>query len=225
MDAVSFSIEVVFGRIYELMTSTVLPFILIAVFLYILFSSEKIVEHKRISILLMILCACISLLLIAFPVALGYGGLYYHERCKFVQDVAMNIYLFVITIYSADYLKKKLNISPMQHSPNIFIWTILPIVLCFLIWHDGKGIREAHPLVGIVYNMVNGENERVAKYWESILDEIADSGNEEVIVQREKLESNVYLYLPGISENEDYWMNVDIANYYGKEKVTLICTE
>ncbi len=225
LDAIEFSVEVVFGRVYELMTSTVLPFLLVAVFLLFLFSTEKIIDHKRIPIFFIIICGCISLLLIAFPVALGYGGLYYHERCKYVQDVAMNIYLFIVVIYAADYMRQKLSISQIRNHPGIFFCTILPIMLSFLMWHDGKSITEAHPLLGIAYNIVSGENNKAANYWESVLDEIEDSSDSNITVERQRLESSACLYLPEIGDNADYWMNVDVANYYGKERVTLIYTE
>lgn len=219
-DAILYAIDVVFSRVYKVITSSILPFILIFLFLYFLCVPLKKVTYKKISIIWMLVIALGSLVTIAFPVALGYGTQWYPERCIFVQDVAMYFFFFVIVIYSANRFREKWLVDGLDKQ-HIFV-LLLMFILSFCIWCDGKRIVEVFPILNVMQGELNGDSREIAKYWESVFEEIELSESEDVVIYREELTKEAVYLPPGLLEDSRHWVNSDVARYYNKNSVSII---
>lgn len=222
-EAILYAVDVVFSRVYMVMTSSILPFILVLLFLYFLCVPLKKVVYKKISIICMLIIATGSLVTIAFPVALGYGTQWYPQRCIFVQDVAMYFFFFVIVIYSASRVKEKWFVDKLDKQ-QLFV-VLLLFILSFCIWCDGKKMVEVFPILNVVQGELSGDSAEIARYWESIFEEIELSESEDVVVYREKLTKEAVYLPPGLLEDSRYWVNIDIARYYGKNSISIVYEE
>lgn len=219
-EAILYAIDVVFNRVYKVMTSSILPFILILLFLYFLCAPLKRETYKKISIIWMLIIAFGSLVTIAFPVALGYGTQWYPERCIFVQDVGMYFFFFIIIIYSANRVREKWFKDGLDRQ-QIFV-LISMFILSFFIWCDGKKMVEVFPIISVIQGELSGDSAEIARYWESVFEEIESSENEDVVVYKEVLTKEAVYLPPGLLENSGHWVNSDIARYYNKKSICII---
>lgn len=218
--AIFTSFEVSGNRLYWQLTSTLLPYILAFLFIYVLVKGKKIQVMQWLNPILLVLVTFFSLAVILFPVVFGYATNIISERCLFVQDFSMYILSFVIIIYSAEWLKNKY--EQFQIRKEFIVILVVVSGLMLSNWHSGKIIENVYPSYHLTKQIVNGENRKFMKYWSEVFDEIKNSDEENVMVCRGEFSTTSELESPGVEEDENYWINGRVAQFYGKKSVKLV---
>lgn len=226
--AVALSARFVGNRLYGMFTNkTLLPFILVALFCYVLVRKEKVKIIKWLHPLVLAAVLMASLVVIVFPVYLGYAvessKLEMPERCCFVQDGAMYLFLFVIVIYLAGWLKEKLDPLQLKKEGILILSIVGFLTLCM--WHSGMELANMYPSLYLAKQIRNGQNAKFVEYWQSIFDFIEESEEKEICVYRDELKTYSVLMSPGLNWDKEYWINTRVAQCYGKDSVQLCITD
>lgn len=226
--AVVLSVKLVGNRLYGMFTNkTLLPFILVALFCYILVREEKVRIIKWLHPLVLAAVLLGSLVVIVFPVFLGYAlessEAVLPERCYFVQDGAMYLFLFVIVIYMAGWMKERSDPLQIKKEGLLLLSMVGFLTLC--IWHSGMELANMYPSLYLAKQIEDGQNARFVEYWQSIFDFIEESEEKEVCVYRDELKTYSVLMSPGLNQDKEFWINVRVAQCYGKDSVQLLITD
>ncbi len=225
--AVSLSVEFVVNRLYGMFTNkSLLPFILAALFCYILVRKEKVRIIKWLHPLVLGAVLLGTLVVIVFPVYLGYAyesnEVSIPERCIFVQDGAMYLFLFIIVIYLAGWVKERF--APIQIKKEGILILSVTGFLTLCMWHSGMEAANMYPSLYLAKQVKNGQNAQFVEYWQTIFDFIEESEEKEICIYREELNSYSKLMSPGLNWDREFWINKRVAQCYGKDSVQLIIT-
>lgn len=213
------SVKFTINRTGHLLSDSLLPFILIGLFIYLLFSSPIVKDiHRLINPVWMIMLFLGAQIVVAFPVYLGYGN-YMPERCVFIQDSLLFFSLFIMVIYIYIWLQQR-------HLEHIFdrrlaITVLVSLIVPFCMWHAGKSSADSCLSIYLSKQIINGEDKKYVIYWDSILDEIEASGGRIVIV-RPSFDSPKLLKDIDLKSDPTHWVNAGIASYYNKDSVELV---
>lgn len=162
----------------------------------------------------------IGILLTVFPVLLGFSvtdGI--PVRCCFVERVSIIIFILIATIYWSGWAsqKKILNLS----REIIFILTLIYIIPTSSYFQ--KDALKEFTIYRMCEHLIKGDYADKAKEEESIVSQIENSNEQDVVVTvswpREGAWTN--LKTIGLMDNAEHWVNVDIADYYGKNSIIL----
>lgn len=163
--------------------------------------------------------------IVNFPVFLGYSNQYFPHRCVFVQDLTMYILLIIWVIYLVGWIKcnpKYLRITnELSSAARVCISTSLLISACLVFTLFNGSLRNL-PTSNMISEISNGELKRYVEYEEGIINEIKDSSQPIVVVNRNTAVTNDYCKDIGLTDNPKYWVNRFVAQYYGKEEVSLL---
>lgn len=197
------------------------PFVLLLV-LFFIFSLKNINysgKEWKIHPFIILLVVFVGIVMVNFPVCLGYATTSMPYRCIWVEDCAIYIGVFGWSGYLAGWLKGKL--GEFIISKECF----LCLVLCCLLFSCSLGgIRsiESYPTIQMIRQLINGEIEEYAEFWEGIFEEIELSENKDVAVYREVMKENDFITSPGMWGDKSNWINRSIASYYGKDSAYIV---
>lgn len=216
------SAKLVVSRLYVLFTTSILPWIFALLLLYFLIVPNKVSVPEKLHPVIIAVSQICALIVFAFPVYLGYGN-YFPDRCVFVQDTALYIFLFILAAYTASWMKKRW--KNINFNSEFLIKACMVLSVPFCIWHGGRNLENIYPSFYLAKQIVDGNHAAFVSYWNGILDEIEHSDKQNVVVERELFNSSTCLISPGIGEDPTYWVNIYVAKYYGKDTVRLVYTE
>ena len=74
-----------------------------------------------------------------------------------------------------------------------------------------------------LYGLCSGEIQRCSAEWSSLLEDIDNAEESDVLIETKRIPETI-LMSPGISEDKTNFVNKFIAEYYGKDTVTVIFT-
>lgn len=211
----------VLSRLYKLFSNSLLPWILVFLFVYIWLYTDKVKISMNLHPALMGIIWLFALIVFAFPVYLGYIN-HFPDRCIFVQDTAMYIFLFVLTAYSVNWLKNKVPDDKKEDRKHHMVRTLFVLFIPFCMWHSGKTLADAYPSLYLTEQLTNGNIAMFDAYWEGVLEEIETSPDDDVVIRREPFKYADLLKNPGLTDDPAHWINAYVAWYYGKNSAQLI---
>ena len=147
----------------------------------------------------------------AFPVALGYGGSYFPNRCYFVLDVVLVLSLLNFAFFIGCCLENWADLSK-----NKSAYAILMIVLVSDFFFCRESLSDSSLMV-MAESTHNGTyrdyyNECVAVY-----DYLENCPEDKVVLKMPAYIDNFECFY--FDEDETSWVNVGLAQYYHKESV------
>lgn len=161
----------------------------------------------------------LTLFLNAFPIALGYAGVsYMPNRIYFVLDFTAMIGIIIVCICLGMYVKGLSQYKSVWN--HVFIEIFMTGMVCLLLYSTlvyTQNIKEL-PWFQTAYNV--REVKAVHDAWMECLLTIRDSEESRIEFEmNQEFFASPILTLPQLRENEDDWVNVAIAQHFGKESV------
>ncbi len=155
-----------------------------------------------------------------FPIILGYGGYtYFPNRCYFLMNITLTL-VFVNLAFLLGFLINRYVGSAENAKAVVCVIASLAVV-CFLV--NGNRAEENLAIIQI-NNLANGSVKRYYNDCNNLLEEIKNSPEEDVVVER--LPDAVPHYADFfLSQDEQYWVNVDVAIISNKKSVKVISLE
>ena len=172
--------------------------------------------------LLLMLFMGLGIFLINFPVHLGYNDPNLSQRAIFIQDLATYFLLFLWILYFIGWAKT--HKAPLVLSPEL--WVLL-VIMCVLVGMNSIGSHggiRSYATGNMSVSILNGDLDDYVQYEEDILNEIAQSPDDDVVLYRTELRTFPYVKPCWLKEDTSFFMNRWCAKYYGKNSVKLIYT-
>ena len=165
----------------------------------------------------------LSVIATDLPVLYGYGnGEAMNDRCVFIESISI---VFFVSIASA-YWGHWISIHNTFDFTKEHIFIIALVCLTSLSQYiNPHNLEELTPYKMIVH-MLGPKNDFAdnADKQKSVIQQITESDDDDVIVYIDKDSPDEWYNTRTIGINDDpqRWVNVNVANYYGKKSVTLI---
>lgn len=156
-----------------------------------------------------------GIIVVNFPVFLGYGG-YFPKRCVWVEDCVIYLGSFILVFCFAGWLKKRNRGLELKRD------TIMCISICCILSFCSLGGESVEQFWMVNAGIAKGEIREASQYWEDVLYEIEHSENDSVVIVRDKKPESDFINDIGIIEREDSWVNLAVAEYYGKRSVSFV---
>ena len=149
-----------------------------------------------------------------FPIILGYGGyVYFPNRCYFLMNITLTLVLSNLAIVIGCFIRKYL--ATEESVRTVYILLASLAVVCFLV--NGNRAEENLAVIQI-NNLANGSVKRYYNECNALLEEVKNSPEEDVVIER--LPDAVPHYAGFfLSQDETYWVNVDVAILSNKKSV------
>jgi len=172
---------------------------------------------------LITLYAFIAIFVTDFPVVLGYTDGDLPDRCRFVEALAIAIYVVILMLYWAGWTLKR-NLIRIDNATILVLMLIC--VLSLSHYFDFGNFIEMTPYK-MSYHIINGDFRLISKKEESILEQIENSKEDIVIVRIERDKDDEWSNIErvGITEDKNYWINTAVSRYYGKKYVEVVYIE
>lgn len=160
-----------------------------------------------------VLLPCITI----FPVCLGYGEISADTlpgRCLFLLDAAIISGSIGIVFLAGNKMFIQ-NILPDVKSLNFMV--CMGILLAVI--SQGQKISEYAP-VTIANNLRDGTVHDYASEWRAVFEEIRDREDKNIAIEGGPEETAGCLS-PGLRDDPEWWVNKNVAKYFGKESVRI----
>lgn len=161
----------------------------------------------------------LGLVVVNFPVCLGYANRTPHPRCVFVNDIALYVLSLFWVIYYAGYKKTTDSAFKINWKFSRYLVGVLFIVTAVLMGTHGG--MERFTTGYMVKSIVDGSFEEYVRHEEGIFAEIESSVDSKVVVIREKEKTNLIMKSVGITTNPKDIGNEFVARFFGKESVRI----
>ena len=163
-----------------------------------------------------IICGA-GVVIVDFPVYLGYAGEYFPERCVFVQDITACILIYLCIVLFVGWLKTRFRIMEIS---NRMIFVLLLILVLFTGYKLRKGLA-VYPTGYMITSIADGSLSEYIDYCEELLQEIESSNEEETVIKKGRDFKNPFIQGIGLTDDPEYWSNSAISAYYGKGPISL----
>lgn len=155
----------------------------------------------------------IGLVIVDFPVYLGYGG-YFPSRCLFIENVAASMTLIILSIMIGIWLSKVLD----SYKKKIFMVTMLIVyVVFFLQNYRWFGIAN-YPILNIYHNWSNGNIASYVEENEYIFEQLKEGKGKDIVIESQPDCMGIYPQI-GISRDLNMWTNRAIAEFYSLDSI------
>lgn len=188
--------------------------ILFLVFLFILRNIKIEIKYSR----LIFLFLCFGLVIIDFPVFLGYDGDdYFPLRCEFIELIGIIFFLFICTFILASKFANK----------GMIKWNReVSFIICVVVGLETLNICSNMSITdytsaNILYRWINGELDTYAKCYNEIFEEISNGKELNVLVETVPDTMNIYPSV-GIKNDKNDWVNMEISKYYDVTSIQLM---
>lgn len=213
------SVRLVVSRMVYLLSFT--PFPVIAICVSLAFFSKLDPNGKLTCTLPQLLVATVlffvGVVVVNFPVSLGYPNGAFPDRVVFVQDLAIYLLSFIWFGLLSIWAKSLFPTAKPSKSMLLSIGVACVLFCCNLLAFRGLDEWTTPYIIGTA---ANGSISEFADYEMGMLDEIRDSPDKDVVIDRPEA-SYKLLYPENLSNDKDNWINVAVAKYYGKDSVVL----
>lgn len=154
-----------------------------------------------------------------FPVLLGYSFRLMPERCVFVEQLAIVLWFIIVSIYWGGWASQK---ECFSFSKEWYIVIVLVCILPLSSYFSITRLMEFTPYK-IVTNIKNGNFNTVTSRQEDVIRQIESSVEKDVIVYEYVGEESEWTIINpiGITEDENHWINLAVADYYDKDSVVV----
>jgi hypothetical protein len=176
---------------------------------------------KRINgrvLLLTFFLSMLTLLLNSFPIALGYGGIsYMPNRIYFLLDSTALIGLSVTGICLGRYVKSQ---SWYKECNSVYLELMMAGSVCLLLYSTEVYNHNINNLPWFQTLQYTKEVKQLHDSWIECLVTIRDAEEDTVeVVMDQGTDSSSILALPRISDQENEWVNLAVADFFGKKSV------
>lgn len=162
-----------------------------------------------------------GLVIIDFPVYLGYAGDYFPLRCEFVRKVASTIFLCIVLINATGWIAKKTEscfVFSMEFISALIISLFLALHVCVPI----GALDTVKPFK--IYNDIyfNSIDHRLTNYEETnnmIISELQMEMDQDVVINVTSYDTLGYFKSLGLSSDSSNWVNVALASYFGNNSI------
>ncbi len=213
-----------FGSIELRISKTPFMIILIILLIVILMhSDDKSRELKYKHPFLSILMIFAGVIIVNFPFCFGYSTDQLSDRVVFIQDIALYLLSIIWISYFAGWLKKRF--TSIVVSQNLLFCIVINLVMSLMIIISIHGGLCSFTTGDMISSLLNGDFIKCVEYEEDIINEVAESKDNDVVIARNsKVELRSYKSV-GLSDNTESLANECIADFYGKDSVRLIISD
>lgn len=216
LDSIISAIKAILVEIYlqyQDRTLLVVMFILLLVGIFIF--KECRFEFKY--PLLITVYAFFCMIITVFPVKFGYGTDAFPPRCTFIMETVITICLFGVIIYWSGWLTKRID---FEFKKEHLICIGLCIFILGLPLFQYDRFKEMKP-TNIYINWVSGSLKEYYDQGRALFEAIENSEQEDVVINITLDNMGIYGSLD-LFEDENYWVNSAVADFYGKNSVRVI---
>lgn len=164
---------------------------------------------------------CYSAILITdFPVTLGYSSSNLPGRCSFVEHIAIAIYVILMSVYWAGWVKNK---EFFRFTREIYLILTMICAIPLSAYFDIYSLRELTPYK-MIWHLSAGDYKVVAEREASIAEQIEESPEaSDVIVYVTRPEDDQWTNIKtiGLSEDSSHWINIGVSQYYRKNSISM----
>ncbi len=147
----------------------------------------------------------------AFPVAFGYSGPAFPNRCCFVLDVVLVLSLLNFAFFAGCCLDWWADLCADRR-----VWAVLMIVVFTAFLFGPEGIGDSS-LIAVAESNHNGSYRRYYEECKAIYEYLENCPEEDVVIKMPEYIENFECFY--FDEDENGWVNVGIAAYYHKNSV------
>lgn len=195
-------------------------FLLGIIFIAIYKSVAITISLKR--LFLIIAFGFFSIILVVFPVLLGYSAknISNAERVVFTLNLAIIIYSAVFTVALASYLRQFDFINRLFYYFSTLKGLIVSLLLIVSFVYFNSGFKNGYSY-RVFRDFKHGYIQEATATLEHVYSELSKSKNLDVVVNIKPFYNTANVYLPGLSEDPSSWINTCTARYYGARSCTL----
>lgn len=161
----------------------------------------------------------LGIVMVNFPVCLGYIVNYFPERCIWVQNCAIYFGGFAWVACLAEWIKRKFGDFEIQKDIMICIGISFVLYGCTLC---AQRDLSYYPTIDMIKQITSGEISDFSDYWLNVLREIERSEEEGVTIYSEEIKTNEFIRCPDLISEEKCEMDEQIAEYYEKDWVRIV---
>lgn len=208
--AVKWTIKNVCGEVERLTKETLFGVMVVVMILVGIYLSDK-VKAAFVSYGIVSVLALMTGFVTAFPVAFGYGGPYFPNRCYFVLDVALVVSILNFAVFIGCCLDRWSGLRENKSSIAVLLVVVFAMfVLC------GERLEDS-ALFTVARSVHNGSYRDYYKECVQVYDYLETCPEEDVVIEMPEYIENFECFY--FDEDEDGWVNVGIAQYYHKNSV------
>lgn len=194
----------------------ILLFMLVLCLVYIDFSGR---DEKYLNPFIAGIVLLLGIMIVNFPVALGYLTAEFPDRCVFVQDITFYILSYMWIYNFAGWLKTNCKDFIFTPANGVCIGVCIMITLVFALCNYSL---SEYATAKMYKSISNRKLMEYVDYEEGILNEIEQSDESDVVIKRKKRKDIPFFKSLGITGDPDFWVDFYIGKYYGKNKLTVI---
>lgn len=146
-----------------------------------------------------------------FPVALGYGGPSFPNRCYFILDIALVLSLGNFAVFAGCCLDKWAGIRENKSACAVLGIVVFAALIC-----APESFSDS-ALMKVAQSMRNGTYENYYNECSAIYDYLENCPEDNVVIKMPAYIENFECFY--FDDDETAWVNVGIAEYYHKESV------
>lgn len=160
-----------------------------------------------------------GIIMVNFPVCLGYIVDYFPDRCVWVQNCVIYLGSFSWIACLAEWIKRRFGDFEIRKD------TMICIGICFIFYGCSLCSRRDisyYPTIDMIKQIVSGEIADFSDYWVDILEEIERSEEDGVTIYRKEIKTNDFIRRPDFISEENSETDERIAEYYEKDWIHII---
>lgn len=186
----------------------------------IVYKKESIIITLKQLIFTFTFC-CMSIIFVAFPILLGYSSqlIDFFSRLAYSLDIAIIFYSVVFTISLACYLRTNEFVNCLFYSfTKLKKVSIIVLSLITLVYFC-PGLKNGYSYKTFK-DLKHGYIQEATSSLEFVYSELSKAKNVDVVLNIKPYKATT-IYLPGISEDPNHWVNTCTSTYLGAKSCSI----
>lgn len=208
--SVKWAVKNVLGEAERLTKETLFGIMLIAMLMVGIYMAERLREHFTAYGIVSVLAMGAGFVT-AFPVALGYGGPYFPNRCYFLLDITLVLSVFNFAVFIGCLLDRWAKLHTDRR-----VWAVLWIILFSSFILCPEALSES-ALMDVAESKHNGSYKNYYEECVDIYNYLENCTEEDVVLEMPEYIDNFECFY--LDEDESGWVNIGVAQYYNKNSV------
>lgn len=210
LQSVKWAVKNVLGEAERLTKETLFGVMLIAMLMVGIYLAERLREYFTAYGIVSVLAMGTGFVT-AFPVALGYGGPYFPNRCYFLLDVILVLTMFNFAVFIGCLVDRWAKLHTDRR-----VWAVLWIILFSSFILCPEALSES-ALMAVAGSKHNGSYQNYYEECAAVYDYLENCTEEDVVLEIPEYIDNFECFY--LDEDENGWVNVGVARYYNKNSV------
>ncbi|MDE6845547.1 MAG: hypothetical protein K2J99_07255 [Lachnospiraceae bacterium] len=208
--AVKWTIKNVCAETERLTKETLFGVMIVVMILMGVYLSDR-VKRAFASYGIVSVLALMSGFVVAFPVAFGYGGPYFPNRCYFILDVVLVVSILNFAVFIGCCLDRWSGLHESKSSLAVLVVVVFAMLVL------SKETMEDSAFLTVAKSVNNGSYHDYYGKCVSIYDYLENCPEEDVVLEMPEYIDNFECFY--FDEDENGWVNIGIAQYYHKNSV------